>query len=182
MRELAAEHSGDSASDTLRILLGLDALQQAGSLLLFCPLHGEPDPLPLMTELPRQTFVFPRIDGSHLGLFIHTPGCIWVPGPFGLKEPDPLTWERTGPETLDLAILPGLAFDARGGRLGRGKGYYDRLLGHPDFQGVKVGLCWDWQLVGDVPEEAHDIRMDLVVAGGKLHDPASLLDNPVERG
>jgi 5-formyltetrahydrofolate cyclo-ligase len=58
-------------------------------------------------------------------------------------------------------LVPGLAFDPAGGRLGRGAGYYDRLL--TKFEGVRVGVCFSELLVDEVPTEAHDIQMDFVV-------------------
>lgn len=63
--------------------------------------------------------------------------------------------------SIDLVVLPGVAFDAYGHRLGRGKGYYDRLLSHPDFANVyKMGVCFSFQSVDVVPAEAHDMLVD----------------------
>jgi 5-formyltetrahydrofolate cyclo-ligase len=62
---------------------------------------------------------------------------------------------------LDLALVPGLAFDARGHRLGRGKGFYDRLLA--GFPGRTVGVAFDFQVVAQVPVEPHDIALNAVV-------------------
>jgi 5-formyltetrahydrofolate cyclo-ligase len=117
-----------------------------------------------------------------LKIYRWTPHSLWIAGPFGIREPDPENWESASPEEIDLALIPGLAFDPMGGRLGRGKGFYDRLLGNPAFRGIKVGLAWEWQLVDEVPGAAHDIRMDIVIAGENIHDPGSMLDKPGERG
>ena len=62
---------------------------------------------------------------------------------------------------LDLALVPGLGFDARGHRLGRGKGHYDRLLA--GFGGRKIGVAFDFQIMAEVPCEAHDIVLDDIV-------------------
>ncbi len=59
--------------------------------------------------------------------------------------------------------MPGLAFDRRGGRLGYGKGYYDRLLHHVRSDATKAAVCFECQLLADIPLLDHDIRMDLVV-------------------
>ena len=65
-------------------------------------------------------------------------------------------------DEIDVAVIPGLAFDRKGGRLGRGKGYYDRLLSKlPDCR--KLGMCFDFQMVDAVPAEAHDIKMDDII-------------------
>lgn len=71
-------------------------------------------------------------------------------------------------QDIDLAVIPGVAFDAQGHRLGRGKGFYDRLLSHPAFATIyKVGICFSFQLVDKVPAEPHDCCVDEVISGGK---------------
>lgn len=67
-------------------------------------------------------------------------------------------------DQIELAIIPGMAFDAMGHRLGRGKGYYDRLL--PQLTAAyKIGVCYPFQFVSDVPSEEHDVRMNEVICG-----------------
>lgn len=81
-------------------------------------------------------------------------------GAYGISEP---TGELfTDYEEIDLAIIPGVAFDPSGHRLGRGKGYYDKLL--PHIPACKVGICFPFQLIEEVPAEAFDICMDTVIA------------------
>ena len=66
-------------------------------------------------------------------------------------------------DQIDFALVPGMAFDAAGHRLGRGKGYYDRFLStHPDI--YKIGVCFPFQRVAEVPSEAHDVVMDEVIS------------------
>ena len=62
---------------------------------------------------------------------------------------------------IDVALIPGLAFDTNGHRLGRGKGYYDRFL--TAFTGKTIGVCFDFQKVAEVPVDAHDVAVDRVV-------------------
>jgi len=63
-----------------------------------------------------------------------------------------------------MILVPGLAFDHRGNRLGRGKGYYDRFLSRPGMaRALKVGVCWKLQIVNDVPTSPHDVPMDWIV-------------------
>ena len=75
--------------------------------------------------------------------------------------------EPTGDETTDinaieLIIVPGVAYDRRGNRIGRGKGYYDRLLS--STSATKIGVGYDFQLIGeDIPAEEHDVAMDIVI-------------------
>lgn len=63
---------------------------------------------------------------------------------------------------IDLVVVPGVAFDRKGGRMGRGKGFYDRLLQGSDV--VKIGICFGFQLVDEVPMQEHDILMDKVIS------------------
>ena len=82
-----------------------------------------------------------------------------VPGKAGVREPVGSEWVAL--EDVDLFVIPGLAFDAQGHRVGRGGGHYDRLL--EGARAVKVGVGMECQLVASVPAEDHDIRMDVVV-------------------
>jgi len=95
-------------------------------------------------------------------------------GPFGINEPDPDQWPEVSVETVDLALVPGLAFDPCGNRLGRGKGYYDRLLGRSGFRALKIGIVPDRLVLPGIPTEEHDIRMDLVMTDSALHIPSDL--------
>lgn len=71
------------------------------------------------------------------------------------------------PREIDVAIVPGLAFDAGGGRLGRGGGWYDRFLPRLRADAVKIGVAFEVQIVEGVPVEGHDVRMDWVVTEGR---------------
>jgi 5-formyltetrahydrofolate cyclo-ligase len=81
-------------------------------------------------------------------------------GPFQVREPV-AACPVVPLNRLDLALVPGLGFDARGGRLGRGKGHYDRLLA--GFAGMKTGVAFDFQILPEVPREPHDIALNAVV-------------------
>ena len=82
------------------------------------------------------------------------------PGAFGIMEP--VGQLVTDYDHIDLAVVPGMAFDACGHRLGRGKGYYDRLLPRLSHC-YKIGICFDFQKVPSVPTEPTDIAMDEVL-------------------
>ena len=83
-------------------------------------------------------------------------------GPHGV--PEPVAGQAVDPQTVDLVVVPGLAFDAHGGRLGYGKGYYDRILASCRATCCKIGVGYAWQVTaGDLPLAGHDVRMDLLV-------------------
>ncbi|MFA7172966.1 MAG: 5-formyltetrahydrofolate cyclo-ligase [Kiritimatiellia bacterium] len=91
------------------------------------------------------------------------PRAKFVTGPFGVREPAlriPVqTWD------MDAFIMPGLAFDMYGARLGFGAGFYDRILSEARSSTRLIGICHDWQVVEDqpIPQEPHDIRVDWIV-------------------
>lgn len=182
MRELAPVVPAEDPLELIERIVALNLWKDARSVLLFSPLADEPDPLPLLQVAGKRRLLFPRIEGEELGLFLHHPESRWITGPHGLREPDPETWERGTAREIDLALIPGLAFDPAGGRLGRGRGFYDRLLGRPDFLGTKAGVCQSWRLVERVPCGERDIRVDLVVTPRGVHPAGSMLDKPAERG
>lgn len=81
--------------------------------------------------------------------------------PMGIREP--IEGPPTPIRDIDLVIVPGLAFDAEGNRLGRGRGFYDRFLANHDFRGVACALAFEMQVVPSVPRDEHDRRVDLLV-------------------
>ncbi len=85
------------------------------------------------------------------------------PGYFDIPEPDPAKTSRVEGKEIDAVILPGSVFDTEGGRLGYGGGYYDRFLVNDAPQACRIGLAFEMQLVGAVPLEPHDQRLDYLV-------------------
>jgi 5-formyltetrahydrofolate cyclo-ligase len=159
-RVLATECEGEQPS--LPSLTGSPLWSGTSCILLYAPLPDEPDISPLVSDPASagKRFLYPRVVGDTLELYERTPFSLWITGPYGLSEPDPESWIAVGPDAPDCALVPGLAFDARGYRLGRGKGYYDRLLGSPLFRGIRIGVAWRRQIIDRVPAEEHDIPMD----------------------
>lgn len=159
----------------------LSLWRESSTILLYWPLLDEPDLTPLLEESSRKTFLFPRISGDRLSIHRWNPDANWITGPFGVREPDPETWELVLPGIADLCLVPGVAFDAGGIRLGRGKGFYDRLLGSPSFRARKVGISWESRIVSGLPWEKHDVLMDIVVTEMRIIVPSGL-DIPGKRG
>jgi 5-formyltetrahydrofolate cyclo-ligase len=101
----------------------------------------------------------PRVQGDRL-CFHLWDGSPLVPGSFGIPEPAaglPLV----SASELDVILVPGLAFDAAGGRLGNGGGFYDRVLAEP--RGLAVGTCWSAQVVDAVPMDPWDQHVDALL-------------------
>jgi 5-formyltetrahydrofolate cyclo-ligase len=142
----------------------------ASSVLCFAPMSDEPDVMPLLEDnwTMNRIAALPRFE-SGTGLYV---ACAVKersdirPGRFGVLEPAagcpvvPLN-------QLDLILVPGVGFDLAGRRLGRGKGFYDRLLA--EVRGHKCGVAFDAQIVAQLPEEPHDIRVDSILTPTRWH-------------
>ena len=91
-----------------------------------------------------------------------------VEGPRGNMEPNPERCKTVPLDCLDIAIIPGLAMDEKGGRIGLGNGYYDRLIPELPITTRKVGLIFEDQIVSMVPMESHDKHVDIVVTDERI--------------
>lgn len=147
-----------------------DILEQTGfwnrarNILFYAPFDSELDIWPLVPralELAKQVFL-PRFHGHacYEACLISRLTEDIVPGRFGIREG---AWHCPAGELnrLDLALVPGVAFDLQGRRLGRGKGFYDRLLAA--VTGTKCGVAFDEQLVASVPVEPHDVFLNCIL-------------------
>lgn len=107
---------------------------------------------------------YPRVapDGT-LWFFPHRGGDDWELGRFGIREPRVEPGAAGTRNGFDLVVVPGMAFDPAGRRLGKGTGYYDRFLAEIAGRAETVGLAFSWQLVPEVPVESWDVPVDVVV-------------------
>ncbi len=90
------------------------------------------------------------------------------PGPRGILEPDESQCKIVPIERIDIAILPGWAFDEKGGRIGSGKGYYDRLIPRLAITTRKVALTFEEQIIPQVPMESHDKYVDIIITDKRI--------------
>ena len=139
--------------------------RSAQLILFFAPLPEEVDVWPLLLEALRvgKEAALPRFDSAtnaYAAFRVENPDRDLVSGKFGIREPGVLC-PRISPPRVDLLLVPGVAFSLNGRRLGRGKGFYDRLLA--SLQGVKCGAAFDQQVVSEVPTEPHDVRLDCLL-------------------
>lgn len=154
-------------------LMSTEAFATAETLMLYMPIACEVDLTALMLRCFQEsrTICVPRVDWDHHRMWpvqIHRfDDKSFQMDRYGLRMPDPSD-PPAPPEAIDLAVIPGLGFDVRGYRLGRGGGYYDRFLSLPAFGGRKMGLCFDQQIIDRVPVAEHDVRMDLIVTDRRV--------------
>ncbi len=128
--------------------------------------------LPEVLGDERVTVVVPYCVGDELQLFRLEDMEQLSQGAFGISEPRAelrnIPTLQVAPKEIDLALVPGVAFDPSGGRLGHGHGYYDRLLAALTSETTKIGIAFDCQIVEQVPTDDHDIAMDVVVTESRV--------------
>lgn len=135
---------------------GLPSFTQAQHIVAYAAMDGELDPAPLVAA------------ALAAGKSVYLPAT----GADRFERTDAGARSPLSPTTDDVVFLvPGLAFDPRGVRLGRGRGWYDRLLAqHP--RGIRIGLAYEFQVVPCLPEAPWDVRMHAVVTEARLLDAA----------
>ena len=143
-------------------LIGNKSFAEAKTVLVYSAVRGECDPARIADAAAKmgKRVAYPKCCGDDLALYIANQSQLSI-GAYGILEPIQ-GCQRIDISEVDFAVIPGVAFDRHGGRLGRGKGYYDRLL--KDANAVKAGLCFNEQLLKNVPMEPHDGRMDMIAA------------------
>jgi 5-formyltetrahydrofolate cyclo-ligase len=149
--------------------LALPAVQKAQSILFYASMPGEVDTLamiekaifsgkrvslPIVEQIQRK--LIPTLISSMEDVHEST---------YGIAEPHFHPDRALALKDIDVVIVPGLAFDKQNHRLGRGKGYYDRFLSTLPGNVVTVGLAFDFQLTDRLPTEAHDVRLQQIIAG-----------------
>ena len=163
IRQRKQQYSVGESSAFIRHLKNNSHFVHAHTLLLYSALPDEVPTKVLIDELVAQgkTVLLPRvISDTDMELRRYTGRQDLQPGAYGILEPVGELF--TDYEKIDVAIVPGMAFDAEGHRLGRGKGYYDRFLSRVPYI-YRIGLCFSWQMVEQVPCDEHDILMDAVI-------------------
>lgn len=135
------------------------AFQLAERILMY---HSLPDELSTLKFLDKwkklKKFYLPRVNGVNLELLPYDESRLEI-GSFHIEEP---RGNDTHPvEEMEVIIVPGVAFDRKGRRLGRGKGFYDRLL--QTAKAIKIGVGYEFQLLEEIPAEPHDVAMDYVI-------------------
>jgi 5-formyltetrahydrofolate cyclo-ligase len=177
LRAMSSSNRHERSASARRMLEQQGIWKDARKVLFYAPIETEVDVWPMLTEAMRQgkEVYLPRFMQAIATNSARSPGgqagsyvvCRITDaerdlriGRYGLREPSErclqgqLNW-------LDLTLVPGIAFDLHGCRLGRGKGYYDRLLA--DVSGAKCGVAFDEQIVESLPIEPHDVRLHCIL-------------------
>lgn len=158
-------HRDTDSAQARALLAAQEVWKKASSVLFYAPIAGELDIWPLLNEAisSGKVVALPRFDLSsncYIACAIQDPARDLQAGQYGIREPNEHCAGKVL-NRLDLILVPGVAFDLSGRRLGRGKGFYDQLLAI--VNGKTCGVAFEEQLVDEVPVEAHDVRLDFVL-------------------
>lgn len=162
-RQFTQQELGELSLAVVGRLSAHKRMAEAQTVMLYCSLPDEVDTHGLIDTLygEGKTVVLPVVTGEgKMEMRVYHGANSLRRGAFDILEP---AGERfTDYESIDLAVIPGMAFDDSGHRLGRGKGYYDRFLVNLPHC-YKIGMCFDFQRVEHVPCESTDIAVDEVI-------------------
>lgn len=165
LRQIHDEEYAEGSDAIAQAIQGSALWKKSNCVLAYMPIQREPNIFPLILDGLKngKTVALPRfaedLEAYQLAV-IRDPAQDLAPGRYGVPEPADhcasLPLNR-----LDLSLIPGLGFDYKGRRLGRGKGFYDRLLA--GASGTKAGLAFDAQLQEALPCEAHDVVLNCII-------------------
>ncbi|MCI9285354.1 MAG: 5-formyltetrahydrofolate cyclo-ligase [Muribaculaceae bacterium] len=160
-KTLLSDDEKERASERAFMLLeNSAAFMLADRILMY---HSLPDELPTRSFIAkwasRKRFYLPRVNGVNLDILPYDEQSLTL-GSFHIEEPTGN--DMASIDDIELVVVPAVAFDRRGNRVGRGKGYYDRLLG--STRATKVGMGFDFQLLDEeIESEPHDVALDIVI-------------------
>jgi 5-formyltetrahydrofolate cyclo-ligase len=159
--------SMDAAGDVItRAFIDAKLVEEKNNILCYIPVNNEVETKLLIDDiqaLHKRVYV-PAYDKDK-GKYVFALFTGWdnlAVGPYDVMQPA----DSQETNSIDIAILPGVAFDIHGNRLGYGKGVYDKLLAGSDC--VKVGFAYDFQVVDELPVEEHDLDMDMVITEKRI--------------
>lgn len=152
-----------------KLLESLELFQNAETVLFYYSHNSEVDTLSLIRKwMQEKSFFLPRLtpDDSFLALPVSSLDELEL-NRYGIPEPPMPSTEADKSPKLDLIIMPGVAFDRKGNRIGMGKGYYDRFLAGQ--KGVpKVALAYSEQVLDSVPKEPYDEPVDMIITENEV--------------
>ncbi len=157
-------HPADESAAIIKRIKQNIRVRLSRTLLLYSALPDEVQTQSLIDDMVAQgkTVLLPRvISATDMELRHYTDSKDLQPGAFNILEP--IGDIFTDYSKIDVAIIPGMAFDTQGNRLGRGRGYYDRFLTRLSGNVYKIGVCFPWQVQDTIPSDGNDIPMDAVI-------------------
>ncbi len=165
--DLSRPERDEQSARVVSILSGLEQVAACKTILAFYPFRDEVDIRPFLAAARErgQEVWLPLTDPAERKIIPYhfSSEAVLRQGFYGITEPDPALARAADVSRLEAVIVPGVAFDRAGGRLGYGGGYYDRFLSRLPQRPLLIGAAFSCQLVEDLPTEPHDHRLDLLV-------------------
>lgn len=135
-----------------------------GLILSYQPLRSEADPSSIVKQQANRRWAYPKIQGDHLEFYEASSIEQFEKGQLGILEPIPEKCKKIELKEVQAVLIPGVAFDLNGQRLGRGKGHYDRALALMPQASLRIGVGFSCQLsFQPLPKEDHDQKMHFIV-------------------
>lgn len=154
-------------------LLFLSAYQCAKTILTYLPIRNEPDTLPTINNAWQQKkqVLVPVTQAGNKTLLLSKLENLneLTRGMYDLLTPKPDYLRPVNPDTVDICILPGLAFDRKGFRLGYGGGYFDRFLPKLRSDCLKIALAYDFQILDYLPRTEFDLPVEIIITESSVH-------------
>lgn len=142
-------------------LFNLEQYKKSKTVMFFVSFNSEVNTHDMIKgALKSKTVVVPKVEHHEIEPSVIIDFDNLIPAKFGILEPIELM--KIAYKNIDLVLVPGIAFDKEGHRIGYGFGYYDKFL-KKAHKAVKIGLCFDFQVVDKIPTEMHDVPVDLIV-------------------
>lgn len=163
-----AQKSTESRCIGKKVSQHIEALRAAATSSItvasFAALCAEPDLIHLQDTIKNVHWVYPlaKLDGTMAFYHVDNPDS-FIKGLYGIQEPNPSLHHFVPLASIDLFLVPALAYTQNGTRLGKGGGYYDRALSQRAPHSQTLGICFSCQIVHHIPAEAHDISVDQVI-------------------
>ena len=158
----------------LERLFGLEEVQRAGCVAFYASYGSEVETQGMMAHglVHGKRISVPKVQSDRTLIFfeIDHPVRDLRPGWKGIPEPHSDSLRRVEPANIDLLVVPGIAYDEEGNRLGQGAGFYDRLLAKLAGEIPVVALAFDLQIISKVPAMARDVQVDIIVTEKRVID------------
>ncbi len=147
-------------------LFGLEQYTKSKTVMFFVSFNSEVHTHNMIRNSFRsKTIVIPKVMQHEIEPSVIIDFDNLISGKFGIKEPIEIM--KIAYKNIDLVLVPGIVFDREGHRIGYGFGYYDRFL-RKVTKAVKIGLCFDFQVVDKIPREGHDVPVDFIVTEKRI--------------
>lgn len=171
MRRLRRELTASEVSEKSRLIqnrvMSLPEFQSAKTVMLYISAFKEPSTAQILSSLilAGKKAVVPVSDTETETIILSYTDGTFKKGAYGILEPKTVIPAPRG--EIDIVLVPALAFDRCGNRLGFGKGYYDKLL--CGLRAEKIGICYEFQVFDEIPHEPHDILMNKIITEEKVY-------------